>query len=155
EVGKLSLEAYLDRVVFYEARSFSRRDFQQFMYAQSKALPEMLELMSLVKRLNHLHVIAVSNEGRELTEHRIEQFRLHELFDCFVSSCFVHLRKPDAEIYRLAIDIAQAKPHQIAYVDDRSMFVEIASSLGIRGICHRSVEETQQAFRELGMKVEA
>ena len=45
EEGKLSLEEYLNRVVFYEDRSFSREDFKKFMYAQSKPYPEMINLI--------------------------------------------------------------------------------------------------------------
>ncbi|UUO04327.1 ROK family protein [Blastopirellula sp. J2-11] len=155
EVGRLSLDDYLDRVIFFEERPFSRKDFQDFVFAQSQKLPDMLEFMLEVKKLNHLHVIAVSNEGRELTEHRIKEFKLGQLFDCFMSSCFVHLRKPDVEMYRQAMDVAQAKPNQIAYIDDRSMFVDIARSLGIQGIRHRSCKETKHALLALGLKVDA
>ena len=35
EQGKLSLNDYLDRIVFYQDRSFSREEFTAFMYAQS------------------------------------------------------------------------------------------------------------------------
>ena len=37
EVGKLSLEEYLNRTVFYCERSFTKADFRDFMFAQSKA----------------------------------------------------------------------------------------------------------------------
>jgi hypothetical protein len=36
--------------------------------------------------------------------------------DSFISSCFVHVRKPDADIFRLALDIAQAPAGQVVYV---------------------------------------
>lgn len=154
ETGRLTLDEYLDRVVFFQQRSFSRRDFQEFMMDQSQELPEMLEFMNAIKKKNRLHVIAVSNEGRELNEYRIKEFQLGNLFDCFISSCYVHLRKPDSEIYRLAMDVAHAQPKQIAYVDDRPMFVEIARAMGINGICHRSLTETKHALLALGLDVD-
>ena len=44
EEGKLSLEEYLNRVVFYQRRSFTRAEFRRFMFAQSKPFPDMIEL---------------------------------------------------------------------------------------------------------------
>ena len=42
EEGKLSLDEYLDRTVFYESRSFTREQFRDFMFGQSKPYPEMI-----------------------------------------------------------------------------------------------------------------
>src|SRR5258706_16160149 len=74
EEGKLSLDEYLDRVVFYQDRSFSHDDFKAFMFAQSNPFPEMIELVRGLKHQYGLQVAAVSNEGRELTTYRVQQF---------------------------------------------------------------------------------
>ena len=39
EEGKLTLEEYLGRVVFYQKRPFTRAQFRSFMFAQSKPYP--------------------------------------------------------------------------------------------------------------------
>src|ERR1700744_1768881 len=106
EEGKLSLEEYLNRTVFYEKRNFSRGDFIKFMYAQSLPYQDSIDFFKDLKKKFSLKVIAVSNEGRELTQYRIKQFKLNELFDAIVSSSFVHFRKPDEDIFRMAIDIS-------------------------------------------------
>jgi putative hydrolase of the HAD superfamily len=62
EEGKLSLDEYLNRVVFYQERPFSREEFKAFMYAQSQPYPEMIELMHGLKVQHSLQVAAVSNE---------------------------------------------------------------------------------------------
>src|ERR1700693_3598199 len=54
EIGKLSLDDYLDRIVFYEPRTFSREDFKTFVFAQSKPFPEMIELIRQTKVRNSL-----------------------------------------------------------------------------------------------------
>jgi len=154
EEGKLSLNEYLDRVVFHEPRPFSREAFKDFMFAQSKAFPDMIELVRRLKARYRLKVAVVSNEGRELTEHRIATFGLADFIDVFISSCFVHCRKPDAEIYRIALDIAQAAPESVAYIEDRAMFVDVARSLGIRGIVHRTAESTRDALAAMGLALE-
>ena len=153
EVGKLSLDEYLNRVVFYQERSFSRAEFKEFMFAQSQAFPEMLELIRGLKDQYGLEVAAVSNEGRELTVYRVQQFKLGSIIDFFISSCFVHFRKPDTDIYRMALDIAQARPEQVIYIDDRPMFVEVAEGLGIRGIVHHDYESTRKTLEAQGFSL--
>ena len=151
EIGKLSLDVYLDRIVFYEPRTFSREEFKTFVFAQSKPFPEMIELIRQTKIRNSVKLAVVSNEGRELTEYRIRQFGLAEFVDFFVSSCFVHFRKPDTDIFRMAIDLAQTPPDQTVYLDDRPLFVEVARTVGLQAIHHTSYEETRRAFADLGL----
>jgi len=153
EAGKLSLDEYLNRIVFYQERSFAREDFKQYMYDQSKPFPEMFELIRGLKTRYNLQIAAVSNEGRELTTYRVQQFKLGSFIDFFVSSCFVHYRKPDEDMYRIALDISQVKPEQVIYIDDREMFVEVARGLGINGITHTSHEATKKSLEALGLSL--
>src|SRR5690349_6625888 len=97
EVGKLSLDEYLNRVVFYRERNFTRDDFRGFMFEQSQPYPEMIELLQALKQKYNLKIAVVNNEGRELNHYRIKKFRLGSFVDFFISSSFVHFRKPDAD----------------------------------------------------------
>ena len=152
EEGKLSLDEYLTRLVFYEDRPFTREDFKTFMFAQSQPKTEMINLVSGLKWKYKLKTAAISNEGRELTVHRIRKFNMASFIDFFVSSCFVHFRKPDADMYRIALDISQADPARSVYIDDRALFVEIAQSLGIIGIHHTGFETTRHTLKDLGLE---
>jgi putative hydrolase of the HAD superfamily len=151
EEGKLSLDDYLDRIVFYKHRPFSKEDFINFMYAQSQPFPKMIDLVCGLKTRYNLRLAAVNNEGRELSTYRVQQFKLGSFLDFFVSSCFIHIRKPDLDLYRIALDIAQAEPHQVVYIDDRAMFVEVAHGLGIEGIVHSSYNATRLALESHGL----
>lgn len=154
ECGKMSLSQYLSRVVFYEARSFTEQQFVEFMLAQSKAYAEMIGLVRALKERYRLKIAAVSNEGRELTEYRVRTFQLSSFIDFFVFSCYVHLRKPDEEIYRLALDLAQVAPSEIAYIEDRPLFVEVAASMGMHGIHHTGRDSTAAKLAELGLAID-
>jgi len=151
EEGKLTLDEYLERVVFHEPRPFTRNEFREFMLDQSLPYSGMIELICRLKSLHRLKVAVVSNEGRELTEYRIRTFGLGRFIDFFVASCFVHFRKPDADMYRIALDIAQVAPEQVLYIEDRSMFVEVAAGLGIRGIIHRDQDTTLRELAAFGL----
>jgi len=151
EEGKLSLDDYLQRVIFCQKRPFEVDDFKNFMLSRSKPFPEMLQLVQSLKQAHELKTIAVSNEGREINAYRIHTFHLDQVIDTFISSCFVHYRKPDLDIYRIALDVSQAAPNEVAYIDDRLMFVEVASSLGIHGIVHANFSTTRAGLAALGL----
>jgi putative hydrolase of the HAD superfamily len=152
EVGKLTLEEYLSRTVFYEERPFTLDMFREFMFAQSQPYPEMIELVHKLKAQHELRVATVNNEARELNSHRIRRFKLDEFVDFFISSCFVHFRKPDADIFRLALDIAQVPAEQVVYIDDQPLFVQVAEGLGIHGIRHADYQSTCAKLASFGLQ---
>jgi putative hydrolase of the HAD superfamily len=133
EAGMLTMDEYLDRIVFYRERDFSKEEFKTFMFKQSGAIEGSIAFFKSLKRKHALKVFAVNNEARELNEFRIRKYELDQLFDAFISSCNVHLRKPDIEIFNMACDIAHIPPSNILYIDDRLLFVDVAKSLGING----------------------
>ena len=154
EAGKLGLEDYLDRVVFYQKRPFTRAQFRTFMLAQSRPFPEMIGLIRQLKAQYGVKTVVVSNEARELNAYRIHKFKLDEFVDAFISSCFVHVRKPDPDIFRLALDVAQAPAGQVVYIEDTPMFVEIAKGLGMRTILHIDYSSTCATLSSIGLQLE-
>jgi putative hydrolase of the HAD superfamily len=151
EVGKITFDTFLDRTVFYQPRDFAREQFKRFVYEQAKPLPGMIEMFTQLKAKHDLKIAVVSNEGRELMCDRVARFNLKSFVDFFIVSSFVHLRKPDTDIYSLALDVAMLEPQQVAYLDDRAMLVEVASTLGILGIQHTSYDATVARLAALGL----
>ena len=77
---------------------------------------------------------------------------LEEFVDFFISSCFVHFRKPDADIFRLALDVAQVPAEQVVYIDDQPLFVQVAEGLGIQGIRHTNYQSTCETLTSFGLQ---
>jgi putative hydrolase of the HAD superfamily len=154
EEGRITLEEYLRLVVFHKRRAFTRNQFRRYMLEQSKPFPDMIELIAQLKQNLKVKIVIVSNEARELNAYRIERFNLDRLADYFLSSCFVHIRKPDVDIFRLALDLAQVRPAQAVCIDNTPMFVQIAESLGIHGILHKDCKSTRADLSSLGLSAE-
>jgi FMN phosphatase YigB (HAD superfamily) len=112
----------------------------------------MIELAARLKVRHGLKIVVVSNEGRELNAYRIRAFKLDAFVDAFISSCYVHVRKPDADIFRLALDIAQTPVRQIVYIENMPMFVQVAEGLGIRSILHADVRSTCAKLASFGLR---
>ncbi len=149
EIGRITLDEYLDRVVFTQPRKFSKEEFKQFMFEQSTELPEMLEWF-IKWRSEHpdVKIISINNEAEELNDYRIKTFRLHDFFDAFISSCVVGMRKPDPGIFRIALGIAQAAPHECLYFDDRPMLVLAAKNEGIHAHHHHDPDITKKIIED-------
>lgn len=145
EMGKITLDDYLNTVVFNHPRDFTREDFKSFMFSQTEELPDMLQWLKEWKKHDEgIRIISINNEAKDLNNYRIKKFGLHDCFDAFVSSCDVGMRKPDPGIYKLAMGIAQARPEQCIYIDDRKMLAEAAQKHGIRSFQHKSFSETKE-----------
>jgi putative hydrolase of the HAD superfamily len=123
------------------------------MFEQSEPFPEMIALVAQLKLRLGMKIAIVSNEGRELNAYRIRKFKLDRFVDCFISSCYVHIRKPDADIFKLALDIAQVQASQAVFIDNTPMFVQIAEGLGIQSILHTDCKSTRAGLSALGLDV--
>lgn len=150
EQGKMTLDQYLDRAVFYESRSFSREQFKQFMFSLSKPKPQALDL---ARKLAHKYTMAtINNESREFNEYRIETFRLAEIFNLFLTSCYVGIRKPDERIYRMALDLTHHVPDECCFLDDRPENIAGAAKLGMRTVLVQNSQQMQQELQTLGVQ---
>lgn len=152
EIGSISLDDYLDTVLFHCPRDFSKAEFKDFMYAESVELPELLPWLKKWKKQTELPVFALSNESRELNDYRITKFKLHELFDGFFSSCYLGVRKPDPRIFKTAMEIAQAKPEECVYFDDRPMLVNVAKRLRMNSVLHQKIDNTKNILENFIQK---
>ena len=142
EEGKVSLDQYLDRTVFYQPRKFSKEEFKNYMFSLSKPKPEVLEF---ARALAGKYLMAtINNESREMNDYRIKQFGLLQIFDLFVSSCYVGMRKPDEKIYRLALDLIQKAPDECCFIDDRPVNIEGAAKVGMRTVLMRDAGPVEE-----------
>jgi len=153
ERGKITLEEYLDRTVFYRERPFTRDQFKSFMYSLSQPDAEALNLARALAKSGKYLMSTINNESRELNLYRIETFKLREIFRLFVSSCYVGLRKPEVGIYQLALDITQQKPEESCFIDDRELNLESAAKLGMRTIRMESARQLQVELASLGVSI--
>ena len=151
EEGKMTLEEYLWQIIFYEERTFTPQEVTTYILEQAQPYQDMIDLIRRLKAVYHLQVAVVSNEGKEIAEDRIQRFKLKEFVDFFIVSAFVHFRKPDLDMYRLALDVAQVQPGEVAYIEDRPLLCDVARRLGINAVLNTSAAETRVKLADLGL----
>jgi putative hydrolase of the HAD superfamily len=156
EKGLITVEQYLKKTVFYEPQNFTPADFFAAMKAQSQILEySALGILGNLAASETVFLGVVNNEARELNDYRIDQFKLRDYFKIFLSSCYVGLRKPDPQIFRLALDVLQTPAESVVFVDDRPGNVEAANSVGIHGIRYQGTEHLKAEFEKLGIALGA
>lgn len=153
DAGLISLDEYLDRVLFHRQQSFTRKDFVAFMYAQSVEFPESRAILDEVTRMKKYFVGAINNEPLELNRYRIEVFDLRRNFEVFFSSCYVRSRKPEATIFRVALEVSQRPPEQCIFIDDRPLNLEVPRRLGMQVIHYKDAEQLRAELRTYDVKV--
>ena len=134
EKGKLSLDAYLDEVVFFRRRNFSKKDFIKFMFSQSHPYNSTLQILKRLTAKKKYRLATINNESFELNEYRINKFGLYKYFNCFFSSCYLGVRKPESEIFSKVLNIVHKNPGNCLYIDDREENYNSAKNLGLNSI---------------------
>jgi putative hydrolase of the HAD superfamily len=151
ERGKISMQEYLERTIFYRPRSFTLDAFKEFMFSLSQPDTAALQLAAELTRSGKYLMSTINNESKELNLFRIQTFGLREIFSLFISSCFVGLRKPEEGIYRLALEITQRAPEECCFVDDRPLNLDSASRLGMHVIQMENAEQLRRELQKLGV----
>jgi putative hydrolase of the HAD superfamily len=150
--GGVTLAEYVKFAVFNKPRSFSEQDFIDFMYAQSRPYQETIEIARAVAEGCTYWVMTLNNESAELNEYRIKKFGLDAIFDAFLSSCWLGMRKPTVAFYKRAINIAQADPAMSVFIDDREQNIIPARDLGMNVIHYQSPQQLSTELEQLGVK---
>jgi putative hydrolase of the HAD superfamily len=151
--GDLTLDQYLDRTVFYRSRNHSRKDFQDFIYAQSESFLESLAVLGRLAQTQRYFLATINNESLDLNLYRINRFGLRNSFSAFFSSCFLHAKKPEEAIYRRALEITQRPPEECVFIDDRALNLECARLLGMHTIRFQSPHQLESELAAIGAEV--
>lgn len=152
EQGQIGLDEYLDIAVFYEPRRFTKDEFREFVFAQSKPNDDTIEIARAVARGCRYWVMTMNNESEDLNKHRICTFGLDEFFDAFLSSCWLGLRKPARRFYERALGISEARPGESVLIDDRPQNLAPAEAMGMRTIHYQSPAQLAEELNRLGVQ---
>jgi len=152
ETGRLTLERYLERTIFYRSRNFGKEEFKAYMFAQSSPIEGTLDLVGRLARTSRYLLATLNNESRELNLYRIEHFGLRKHFSVFISSCFLGVKKPDDEMFRLALDLSQRAPEECVFIDDRELNLECAGRSGFKTLHFRNAAQLESELREAGLE---
>lgn len=141
EEGSMTLDEYLEVAVFHTRRTFSREEFIQFMYSQSIPDEATITIARQLSRQAGYTLMTLNNEAEELNRHRIEKFGISQIFEAFLSSCWLGVRKPLRRFYNRGLGIAHADAATSLFIDDRQQNLISAGTLGMSVILFKSASQ--------------
>jgi putative hydrolase of the HAD superfamily len=152
ERDALSMREYLDQVLFYEPRPFTREDFTAAICAESAVLPDSgIGILEELAASGKCMVGALNNEARVPNDYRFQTFGLRNYFDIALSSCYLGLRKPHRAIYDRAVDILGRPAERILFIDDRLENVAAAQVVGLHAIRFSGADALRRELETLGV----
>lgn len=153
ETGRMTIDDYLARTIFYRERQFTPAAFRQAMVAESEAFPEALSVIEELADSGRYLLATLNNESLELNQARIDRFELDRYFTAFFSSGFLGVKKPDQAIYRLALQITQRSAQECVFVDDRDLNLECAITEGMHTIHYDNPGQLRHELAGLGIDI--
>src|SRR5580693_5553345 len=149
ETGRATLDEYLRRTIFYRERAFTPEDFKQFMFEQSQPFAASLDFLATLVQPRSYLMASLNNESL------VHKFNLRQYFQTFFSSCYLGVRKPEEQIYKLALKISQREPQECVFIDDRGLNLELARELGMHTIQFQNVDQLRKDLAQLGISAAA
>ena len=140
ETGAMSQEEYLDVTVFHTPRLFSREDFELYMLSLSEPNAFTIEIAKHVAKAGRVRLMTMNNESSVLNVYRIDRFGLKNIFNAFLSSCWLSCRKPSRIFFERGLAIAQAEAGSSLLIDDREQNLAPAAALGMHTILYTNPE---------------
>jgi putative hydrolase of the HAD superfamily len=150
ERGEITEQEFLDRLERAMQELLGRHvDLHSMAERLMADLHPNEELFAYYRRLRDergLRLGILTNNVREWEPLWRAKLPIDEIFEDVVDSAFVGMRKPEPEIYALALERLGVEASACAFVDDTEVNVDAARALGLHAVWFR---DTRQAVAEL------
>ena len=150
-VGKMSrVEYWTQALKFFQAKNTDPQQAMQIQHKYQKAYPGMLELLLSLKH-NSYKLGVISTIDREFFDWKRKTFELDKYFDEYITSGYSGFKKPEVEIYKLALLKMNVSATESIFVDDKVYLVAPAEKLGMTGVvfnAHEGVEKLKDKLKE-------
>ncbi len=151
ELGRMTPRQYFDQLVQRLKLSWS---FEEFVAAWNGILSENTDTTWLLQRLLDRYTILVLTNTNILHDEHIR--RTWPVFDRvhhWLASYQIGLRKPEPQIYELALRKAQTPPHAAIYIDDIEGHVLTARRMGLTAVHFTDGKMLEEDLRQAGLHV--
>lgn len=112
-----------------------------------------LEIFELVRDLKRggYKVGVISNTEMPASELFLE--RHPEIFDSTTFSCRIGIAKPDAGIYRSALESLNVDCNESIFIDDSQSCIDGAEKIGLKGILYDGCSQIRRDLSSMGVRV--
>ncbi len=168
-IGAEKCERFLDEaqepILLFEAGKISRYRFyneikriynfnmnmQNFEKIWCNVFSEKSQMIEMAKKINSKDEVFIFSNTDEIHFPYIwKKFpSLHFFEENLMLSYEIGSVKPDLDSYERALNKFDLKFEECLFIDDRSINIQVAESLGMKGILHKEFEETKEKISEI------
>jgi putative hydrolase of the HAD superfamily len=150
ECGRLTeadFVAGLERALLAQlGREISCEGFGDALWAGLAANPPMIDLMAELREDGY-RMALVTNNVREWESRWRALAPVDDIFELVIDSAFVGVRKPDPEIYELALQGLGVAGEECLFVDDLERNCAAARAFGMATVLYRDAEQATAEIR--------
>lgn len=110
------------------------------------------DVFDLIKKLKPNYKLGIISNIIEEHSAELKKTNMFDGFDIIILSHEVKMSKHELDIFKLLIKETKLKPEEIVFIDDVQQYADNASSLGIHGICFKTIEQLKKDLVKLNVK---
>jgi len=148
--GKLSTKEFYDKIIGLLKLDIA---FDRFCQIWSEVYEENLSVTQMIKELkkNDLKMYLLSNINELHYLHIRNKYKILDELEEYILSYIVGHRKPNREIFETVLKKSGLPPSEHIFIDDVKDFVDVAQSMGMRGIVFESMMQLKRELEEAGV----
>lgn len=151
ELGRMTPRQYFDQLARRLKLSWS---FEEFVAAWNGILSENTDTTGLLQRLwDRYTILVLTNTNILHDEHIRRTWPVFDRVHHWLASYQIGLRKPEPQIYELALRTAQTPPHSAIYIDDVEEHVLVARGMGLTAVHFTDGKMLEEDLRQAGLHV--
>ena len=112
-------------------------------------IQETVDILQELKQNKDLKLYALTNWSAETFPIALERFEFLKWFDGIVVSGVEKTRKPFPEFYHRLIDRYGINPSESIFIDDNLRNVQVAETLGVKGIHFKNPEQLKHELNQI------
>ena len=145
DVGKVTEDEFTAYAL--DALGISAEKYAEFIKIREDVLYLDEKVMERIEELRKTYKMGIlSNFTPDLRRKIDDEWKISDKFDEIIISCEVKLVKPDAAIYKLALERLGIRADESVFVDDRTLNIEAAQKVGLHTVLYENREQGLQAL---------
>lgn len=136
DIGKISLDSLFTNLE--ELTGVAPEQIQKDWLSLAKIDGNVVSVIETLQK--DYRIVLFSNAVPVFLRQLLKENDLERLFDSIVISSEIGIVKPDSAFFRKALEMINATPEEVFFIDDNSENVKAAEKLGIKSVVYKDLE---------------
>ncbi len=147
-VGKMSEDEYVTEFLNRTKWNISVKDFEKIMRkVLDKKIPGTIDVLRKIKNTGKYKLVLLSDNVKEWIDYVLKTNDDLKIFDYMFFSYELETIKEDSITFVRVLDKLNAKPEEVIFIDDLISNINVAESVGIKGIQFLNANQLEEDLK--------